>query len=78
MTGPTGSGVTGSSQAELREMVAELREMDCGQGEWNDRFLESLARWQGDFTWRQAMTLQKLWVRAMPAGRIAERFGKPT
>ncbi|RKY12684.1 MAG: hypothetical protein DRP65_00565 [Planctomycetota bacterium] len=49
------------SQYQLRDMLSDLLDIEEGLSDWEIGFVESLSRWDGDFTERQATALERCW-----------------
>lgn len=49
------------SQAELRDMLTDLLDIEEGLDGWELGFIENLSRWEGDFTDAQAAALERTW-----------------
>ena len=50
-----------ADQPELKRMVKELCDLEDGLTPWEVEFVERVSRWTGDFTDRQAHTIEKIW-----------------
>lgn len=52
------------TQSDYRKMVKELlANEDDVLSSWECDFLDSLAKWTGDYTARQIETLEKVWAK---------------
>ena len=52
---------TPEDMKELRGMLSELLNLDEGLTEWEIEFCENLHNWNGEFTERQAETLENIY-----------------
>jgi hypothetical protein len=48
-------------QESLRCELEDLLGLESGLTDWEVEFIESLSRWEGDFTDRQAAALERTW-----------------
>jgi len=47
----------------LRDILNELLELDVGLSDFEVDFIESLSHWEGCFTRKQAVTIEKIYKR---------------
>lgn len=57
-----------NEQLLARCEVSDLLNLEEGLSDWETKFLESVAKWRGDFTTKQAITIHKLWDRVLGKG----------
>lgn len=58
-----------NEQLLARGEVSDLLNLEEGLGGWEMKFLESVAKWRGDFTTKQVITIHKLWDRVLGKGK---------
>ena len=49
----------------VRGMLSELLELEEGLTTWEVNFIESVNKWEGNFTQRQSETIVKIWGRLL-------------
>ena len=50
-----------ASKQQLRGILNDLLKFDAGLSDWEVAFIESLNRWEGNFTDAQAAAVEKIW-----------------
>ena len=55
--------MTKEDMENYRGMLQELLDLDSGLTDWEVNFLDDLHEWTGDFTPKQAETLQRIYDR---------------
>lgn len=55
--------MTAEQMDNYRAMVRELLELDHGLTDWEIGFLDNLNNWQGNYTWKQVGTLERIYQR---------------
>jgi len=48
-------------QRNMRPMIAELLDIEEGMSDWEIDFIESLDKWNYDFTPKQVAVLERIW-----------------
>jgi len=48
-------------QEEAKQPLADLLELTEGLSNWEVNFIESLSHWNGGFTYKQRVTIAKIW-----------------
>lgn len=52
-------------QLLARSEVSDLLNVEGGLSDWEVKFIESVAKWRGDFTEKQVVTIHKVWDRLL-------------
>ncbi len=45
----------------VRKMLDELSELEEGLNDWQIDFIESVNKWEGNFTQKQSETIMRIW-----------------